>query len=184
MTQDDDTNTGNDWLEQAMEGEDAACCISVGGLAVDMGWYRKDRGMTPDEIAAERERFDLWHQSRYGWTWDGDIAPDMGEDERARARWLSWLARAEIARVEQAELRAENERLRERVRFHARSKLKYYLSTEDVLIHLNSEKAWFMAQTSQAAFLLELAEEAGCWFDDDGNEVPLAEWRARMGGAG
>jgi hypothetical protein len=144
--------------------------------------------MTPEEVEAERERFDLWHQGRYGWTWDGDIAPDMGEDERARARWLSWLARAEIAHAEKAELVAENVKLRERARELAKGYLRVLLTLVCDRSKCTETTAWRSIKTPQpgsvSETLLQLAEEAGCWFDDDGNEVPLAEWRARQGGAG
>lgn len=58
--------------------------------------------MTRDEIAAERER-----------CFDGQKQP---ENEYYDGVWYGWLSRTHIARAEQAELRAENERLRERVR--------------------------------------------------------------------
>lgn len=63
------------------------------------GECRELRMVEPVDEAREREKFNRWHQSRYGWTWDGDIAPDMGEDERACARWVSWMARADLEQL-------------------------------------------------------------------------------------
>jgi hypothetical protein len=40
-----------------------------------------------------------------------------------------------------------------------------------------SDVAWKHAPE----FVLALAEITGVWFDDSGNEVPLAEWKARVG---
>lgn len=141
--------------------------------------------MTRDEIAAERERFeDLFHSRHQYEQFD---ANGMTRWDHAKD---GWNARAEIARAEQAELRAENERLRERVKELATGYLRTLLALVIDREVTTETKVWLALHPvtnvpgSIADTLLRLAEEAGVWFDDDGNEVPLAEWRARMGGAG
>ena len=86
--------------------------------------------------------------------------------------WSSWLARAEIAHAERAELVAERDRLRERVRELASEALMLWFDEES---EHSAEFLWEFANESEPE-IMQLAEEAGCWFDD--------EWRARQGGAG
>ena len=100
--------------------------------------------------------------------------------------WSSWFWRAEIAHAEKAELLAERDRLLERVRELAKARIREIVSRDaDSSFPLGS-RGWCSVACGErsGAWLMQLAEEAGCWFDDEGNEVPLAEWRERMGGVG
>lgn len=80
----------------------------------------------------------------------------------------------------------ENERLRERLRELAKGYLRALLTLVCDRSRCTETTAWRSIKTPQpgsvSETLLKLAEEAGVWFDDQGNEVPLDKWRARMGG--
>lgn len=136
--------------------------------------------MTGEEVAAERERFVLAHKERHGWELDANGLPNWPSFETKKYDF--WLVRAEIAHAEQAELVAERDRLRERVRELAKDRLQNIISHDaDSSFPYGSSGLWSVACDERSgAWLMQLAEEAGVWFDDNGNEVPLDNWKARV----
>lgn len=143
--------------------------------------------MTPEQIAAERERFiDAWMRSgkSYDLRFDHENRKFISW-EVENHWWFSWMKRTEIAHAEKAELVAERDRLRDRVRELAELHLVHELRGIKKGSATDSAWWWRAASGNAGRFgLLALAESAGCWFDDDFKKVPLAEWRARMGGVG
>lgn len=152
--------------------------------------------MTDEEVAAERNRFWEWRQRQPRGLGDSEIwlaRSEIAHAERAEllGKMEQWDAMVEAATrqavakivaekdAEKAELVAERDRLRDRVRELANLVLNTAV-VEAINMGVSSKRFW----SAQEAVYLELAEEAGCWFDDNGNEVPLAEWRARQGGVG
>ncbi len=134
--------------------------------------------MTPEQIEAERKRFEATfkHLMDFSRGDDGEYRSNP-----THAGFAGWQIRAEIAIAERAELLAENERLRERVKELSRDNLESILrdlrTGPDAV---SATEAWGLRDSG----LNRLAEEAGVWFDDDGNEWSLDKWRERMGGAG
>lgn len=146
--------------------------------------------MTPDEIAAERERFEKI-APHCGFPCPKPVAgvaytfmPTPFAYASTNDGWQLWMRRAEIARAEHAELRAENERVREL----AKGYLRVLLTLVCDRSRCTETTVWRSIKTPQpgsvSEMLLKLAEEAGVWFDDGGDEVPIDKWRERMGGVG
>lgn len=132
--------------------------------------------MTPDEIEAERERFISTRDSRRH--------PVRGfGDQIVDPESCGWLSRAAIAHAEKAELQEEIDRLRERVRELAKERLHRIISDDaDAMFPRGSRGWWALARDERSgAWLLQLAHEAGCWFDDDGVEVDLNKWKGMVG---
>jgi hypothetical protein len=126
--------------------------------------------MTPEQREAERKRFEaaFKHLMDFSRGDDGEYRSNP-----THAGFAGWRLRAEIAIAEREKQNAEIERLRERVRELAKNDLYEWLQD----LHATAEFAWRVAPDR----ILGIAHEAGVWFDDDGNEVPLAEWKARVG---
>lgn len=119
--------------------------------------------MNDQQIAAERERLEAEYS-------DPSVSHAPGYRN-------GWWKRAAIAHAEQAELQAEIDRLRERVRELAKEKLiRWSLETRGYF----SKFLWEFANKNGSE-VLQLAHEAGVWFDDDGNEVPLGVWKGMVG---
>lgn len=133
--------------------------------------------MTPDDVNRERAGF-MEHCPEFPQTKLQVFGDPQFMYSHTRCAERAWMKRAEIAIAREAEQQAEIERLRERVKELASARLFNELANAHKLMGGGSAKhMWDMKHPA----LLQLAEEAGVWFDDDGNEVPLADWKAMVG---